>query len=219
MYDVLEISELQSKVLIRVIDDDIDFLKSLGLLLEMTGWKVVKYNSAKDFLSGEAFEVPGCIILDLRMPEMTGMELQRQLSNLNKIHLPIIFLTGHGDVDSAVYTLKHGAFDFLQKPVNPLLLNKIVEAASKKNLELLPETILRQHEMVKYRSLTPREKEIFRLAASGKTNKEISQLLNIALPTVKMHRSNAFEKLNIHSSVDALKMFEALGLAGKEDDL
>lgn len=219
MYDVLEISELQSKILIRVIDDDVDFLKSLGLLLEMTGWKVVAYNSAKEFLSCETFEIPGCIILDLRMPEMTGLELQRQLSNLNKIHLPIIFLTGHGDVDSAVYTLKNGAFDFLQKPVNPLLLNKIVEAASKKNLELLPKTILRRQEMVKYRSLTPREKEIFRLAASGKTNKEISQLLNIALPTVKMHRSNAFEKLNIHSSVDALKMFEALGLAGKEDDL
>ena len=116
MFDGLEISELQSKVRIRVIDDDKDFLKSMGLLLEMTGWNVITFNSAKDFLETENFIEPGCILLDLRMPEMTGLELQRKLLSQNKNHLPIIFLTGHGDVESAVYTLKNGAFDFLQKP-------------------------------------------------------------------------------------------------------
>lgn len=98
MFDGLEISELQSKVRIRVIDDDKDFLKSMGLLLEMTGWNVITFNSAKDFLETENFIEPGCILLDLRMPEMTGLELQRKLLSQNKNHLPIIFLTGHGDV-------------------------------------------------------------------------------------------------------------------------
>lgn len=217
MFDTVEISELQSKVRIRVIDDDKDFLKSMGLLLEMTGWSVTTYNSAKDFLEAENFTEPGCILLDLRMPEMTGLELQRVLVSRNKNHLPIIFLTGHGDVESAVYTLKNGAFDFLQKPVNPLVLNKVVVEASQKSLTTLPEVGQKREELARYRSLTPREKEIFKLAANGKTNKEISMLLDIALPTVKMHRGNAFDKLNVHSSVEALKLFESLGLSEKED--
>lgn len=217
MFDGLEISELQSKVRIRVIDDDKDFLKSMGLLLEMTGWNVITFNSAKDFLETENLIEPGCILLDLRMPEMTGLELQRKLLSQNKNHLPIIFLTGHGDVESAVYTLKNGAFDFLQKPVNPLVLNKVVVEASQKSLSTLPEADQKKEDLARYRSLTPREKEIFRLAANGKTNKEISQLLDIALPTVKMHRGNAFDKLDVHSSVEALKLFESLNLGEKED--
>ena len=219
MYDAVEISELQSKVLIRIIDDDEDFLKSLGLLLKMTGWNVRTYLSAKDFLSSENFSIPGCIILDLRMPEITGLELQRRLAEQNKNNLPIIFLTGHGDVESAVYTLKHGAFDFLQKPINPLVLNKVVEEASRKNLASIPGTNSKKEDIQKYRSLTPREREIFSLAANGKTNKEISQLLDIAVPTVKMHRVNVFDKLDVHSSVEALKMFESLGLSERENDL
>ena len=218
MFDSIEIAELQAKVRIRVIDDDEDFLKSLGLLLEMTDWTVRTYKSAKEFLSDENFSTPGCILLDLRMPEMTGLELQRNLITQNKNNLPIIFLTGHGDVDSAVYTLKNGAFDFLQKPTNPLLLNKVIAEASQKSLSTQPKNSQRKEEYARYRSLTPREKEIFKLAADGKTNKEISSLLNIALPTVKMHRGNAFYKLNVHSSVESLKLYDSLGLGEKEDD-
>lgn len=217
MFDVAEISELQSKVLIRLIDDDKDFLKSLGLLLKMTGWSISTYHSAVDFLSTESFITPGCIILDLRMPEMTGLELQRQLASQNKNNLPIVFLTGHGDVESAVYTLKKGAFDFLQKPINPLVLNKVVEEASRKSLLDTIESSQKKEEFARYRTLTPREKEIFKLAANGKTNKEISKVLNITVPTIKMHRENAFDKLDVHSSVEALKMYENLGLSKKDD--
>ena len=119
---------------------------------------------------------------------------------------------------SAVYTLKNGAFDFLQKPTTPLLLNKVIAEASQKSLSTQPKNSQRKEEYARYRSLTPREKEIFKLAADGKTNKEISSLLNIALPTVKMHRGNAFDKLNVHSSVEALKLYDSLGLGEKEDD-
>ena len=135
---------------------------------------------------------------------MTGLELQRNLITQNKNNLPIIFLTGHGDVDSAVYTLKNGAFDFLQKPTNPLLLNKVIAEASQKSLSTQPKNSQRKEEYARYRSLTPREKEIFKLAADGKT--------------VKMHRGNAFDKLNVHSSVEALKLYDSLGLGEKEDD-
>lgn len=219
MFDAVEVSELQSKVIVRVIDDNEDFLKSLGLLLQMTGWKVRTYLSAKDFLAFEDFSAPGCIILDLRMPEMTGLELQRRLVSNNQNNLPIIFLTGHGDVESAVYTLKHGAFDFLQKPINPLVLNKTVEEACRKNLASVPATNLKNNAINKYRTLTPREKEIFLLTAKGRSNKEICEILNIALPTVKMHRANAFDKLDVHSSIEALKMYESLGISGEKDAL
>lgn len=101
--------------------------------------------------------------------------------------------------------------------MNPLVLNKVVVEASQKSLSTLPEADQKKEDLARYRSLTPREKEIFRLAANGKTNKEISQLLDIALPTVKMHRGNAFDKLDVHSSVEALKLFESLNLGEKED--
>ena len=115
---------------------------------------------------------------------MTGLELQRQLASQNKNNLPIVFLTGHGDVESAVYTLKKGAFDFLQKPINPLVLNKVVEEASRKSLL---DTINQvEEEFARYRTLTPREKNV-NFAANGKTNKEISKVLNITVPTIKMH--------------------------------
>ena len=126
MSEFLDTPELQDKVIVRLVDDDKDFLRSMKLLLEMMGWKVRDFSLAQDFLQEENFKVPGCIVLDMRMPGMTGLELQRQLINDKEKALPIIFLTGHGDVESAVHTLKRGAFDFLQKPVNPLKFNKTV---------------------------------------------------------------------------------------------
>lgn len=129
MSEFLDTPELQDKVIVRLVDDDKDFLRSMKLMLEMMGWKVRDFSLAQDFLQEENFKVPGCIVLDMRMPGMTGLELQRQLINDKEKALPIIFLTGHGDVESAVHTLKRGAFDFLQKPVNPLKFNKTIEEA------------------------------------------------------------------------------------------
>lgn len=138
---------------------------------------------------------------------MTGLELQRQLINDKEKALPIIFLTGHGDVESAVHTLKRGAFDFLQKPVK---FNKTIEEACRLSLDNFGAS-LEDREVIKaFKSLTPREKEIFELAAGGKSNKEIAAELDIAVATVKMHRANALEKMSVHSSIEALHKLNAV---------
>ena len=197
MSEFLDTPELQDKVIVRLVDDDKDFLRSMKLMLEMMGWKVRDFSLAQDFLQEENFKVPGCIVLDMRMPGMTGLELQRQLINDKEKALPIIFLTGHGDVESAVHTLKRGAFDFLQKPVNPLKFNKTIEEACRLSLDNFGAS-LEDREVIKaFKSLTPREKEI----ASD---------LDIAVATVKMHRANAFEKMSVHSSIEALHKLNAV---------
>lgn len=210
MSKFLDTPELQDKVIVRLVDDDKDFLRSMKLMLEMMGWKVRDFSLAQDFLQEENFKVPGCIVLDMRMPGMTGLELQRQLIENKEKALPIIFLTGHGDVESAVYTLKRGAFDFLQKPVNPLKFNKTIEEACRLSLENFGATLEDREAIRAFNSLTPREKEIFELAAGGKSNKEIASDLDIAVATVKMHRANAFEKMSVHSSIEALHKLNAV---------
>ena len=189
MSEFLDTPELQDKVIVRLVDDDKDFLRSMKLMLEMMGWKVRDFSLAQDFLQEENFKVPGCIVLDMRMPGMTGLELQRQLINDKEKALPIIFLTGHGDVESAVHTLKRGAFDFLQKPVNPLKFNKTIEEACRLSLDNFGASLE---------------------AAGGKSNKEIASDLDIAVATVKMHRANAFEKMSVHSSIEALHKLNAV---------
>ena len=192
MSEFLDTPELQDKVIVRLVDDDKDFLRSMKLMLEMMGWKVRDFSLAQDFLQEENFKVPGCIVLDKEKA------------------LPIIFLTGHGDVESAVHTLKRGAFDFLQKPVNPLKFNKTIEEACRLSLDNFGAS-LEDREVIKaFKSLTPREKEIFELAAGGKSNKEIASDLDIAVATVKMHRANAFEKMSVHSSIEALHKLNAV---------
>ena len=193
MSEFLDTPELQDKVIVRLVDDDKDFLRSMKLMLEMMGWKVRDFSLAQDFLQEENFKVPGCIVLDMRMPGMTGLELQRQLINDKEKALPIIFLTGHGDVESAVHTLKRGAFDFLQKPVNPLKFNKTIEEACRLSLDNFGAS-LEDREVIKaFKSLTP-----------------IASDLDIAVATVKMHRANAFEKMSVHSSIEALHKLNAV---------
>ena len=121
------------QALIRVVDDDRDFLEGLCFLLDAKGWKTVGYRSAQLFLTSDAPSIPGCLILDIRMPGMSGIELQAEMKR-REIDLPIIILTGHADIDSAVKTLKMGAVDFLQKPVTPELLFESVEEAVKLSL-------------------------------------------------------------------------------------
>lgn len=205
--------EIQQNSLVRLVDDDEAFLKSMKMMLEMMGWKVKGYSDPQRFLLEETFQAPGCIVLDLRMPGLTGLELQRHLEEKVRHSLPIIFLTGHGDVESAVHTLKHGAFDFLQKPVNPLVFNKTIEEACRKALGSIESNQEKIRALSAYKTLTPREKEVFLRAAKGLANKEISLELNIAVPTVKMHRANAFDKMSVHSSIEALNKLNLLGEA------
>lgn len=200
--------------IVRIVDDDETFCMSQKMFLQAMGWFVLIYNSAKTFLEDDDPSQPGCLILDMRMPEMTGLELQTALV-ARGAPLPIIFLTGHGDVNMAVHALQHGAFDFLQKPVDPEKLNEVVSRAVEHSIALHEQT--RSEEMIRalYDSLTAREQDVVKLAAMDMSNKDIGEKLFISLPTVKMHRSSAFTKLGVKSALEAYWMLETIGLVEK----
>ena len=200
--------------IVRIVDDDVSFAMSQKLFLQAMGWFVQTYPSASTFLEDDDTSRPGCLILDVRMPEMTGLELQEALT-AREIPLPVVFLTGHGDVNMAVHTLKHGAFDFLQKPVDPEKLHEVVGRAVEHSLALYEKTRSEDEIRRLYAELTPREQSVVKLAAMDMSNKEIGETLFISLPTVKMHRGNAFLKLGVKGALEAYWLLETIGVVEK----
>lgn len=189
------------KPLVRIVDDDPDQLASLEIMLSAEGWDVACYERASDFFAEDTPSRPGCLILDVRMPEISGLEMQEEL-NRREYPLPILFLTGHGDVDMAVHTLKKGAKDFLLKPVDaPRLLTSvatIVQEDCDQRAMPLDSAVWKR----KFRELTEREQEIVRYVASGLLNRQIAERLGISERTVHAHRLSAYRKLNVHNVAD-----------------
>ncbi len=186
------------KPLVRIVDDDPDQLASLEIMLSAEGWDVACYERASDFFAEDTPSRPGCLILDVRMPEISGLEMQEEL-NRREYPLPILFLTGHGDVDMAV---KKGAKDFLLKPVDaPRLLTSVAtivqEDCDQRAMPLDSAAWKR-----KFRELTEREQEIVRYVASGLLNRQIAERLGISERTVHAHRLSAYRKLNVHNVAD-----------------
>lgn len=189
------------KPLVRIVDDDPDQLASLEIMLSAEGWDVACYERASDFFAEDTPSRPGCLILDVRMPEISGLEMQEEL-NRREYPLPILFLTGHGDVDMAVHTLKKGAKDFLLKPVDaPRLLTSVAtivqEDCDQRAMPLDSAAWKRR-----FRELTEREQEIVRYVASGLLNRQIAERLGISERTVHAHRLSAYRKLNVHNVAD-----------------
>lgn len=184
------------KLLIRVVDDDANLRQSLKFLLEAEGWEVETYESAEAFITGDSPSVPGCIILDVRMERMSGLELQKLLNERGNL-LPIVFLTGHGDMEMAVNGMKNGAIDFVAKPIDPekfiAAITRTIEKQHLRNLGIASEGELR----ARYALLTAREKEICRFLARGLLNRETAARLSISERTVEGHRASAFKKLQI----------------------
>lgn len=203
--------------LVRLVDDDEIFLMSQKLLLETRGFAVQTYASADDFLQKDVLTRPGCVVADVRMPGLTGLDMQAILEGRHS-SLPLIFLTGHGDVSMAVHTMRHGAADFLEKPVKPEVLIAVVTRAVQASVA--------SHKLAqgvaaiqsRYDELTPREREVVKLAALDTPNKVIARELGIAEPTVKMHRAGAFAKLGVKSVLEAYRLLEELGLIAKTDE-
>ena len=190
------------EALVRIVDDEETVRNSELFIFKLAGIPAAAYSSAEEFLVKDDLTVPGCIILDLRMLEMSGLQLQRCLQEKGS-DLPIIFLTGHGTVDAAVMALKNGAVDFLQQPAKPEKLLEVVKVHLQKNKELRLSKALIQEKIHKFERLTDREKEVLREVARGKLNKQIAIDLNIAEQTVKIHRGNAMHKLGLRSALDA----------------
>lgn len=193
-----------------VVDDDPSVRRSLARLLHSAGIPVETFPSAQEFLRREPSECSSCLILDVRMPGLSGLELQEKLAAAGKI-MPIIFITGHGTIPMSVKAIKSGAFDFLQKPFNPQdLLDAIQKAIQRgKQLREKQDEIGRIQRRVHL--LTPREREVFGLVITGKLNKEIAYELGICEKTVKVHRARVMEKMQAGSFADLVRFAEKLG--------
>jgi len=195
-----------------LIDDDQAVRDAVGLLLRATGLIVESFASATDFLKSDGIRRPGCLLLDVRMPGMSGLELQSHLLERGWC-LPVIIVTGHGDVPMAVRAMKAGAVDFLQKPYNDqTLLDRIAQA-----LELCRHRRLTYDERLRiqanYRQLTPREREVAALVVAGKANKVIAAELGLSPKTIEVHRANVMFKMQAHSLSQLVQMWIRLETA------
>lgn len=205
----MELTELQRKSLIRIVDDDPQVRESLSFLLKVKGWSVISYSNAEAFLAGERFNIPGCVILDIRMANMSGLELQIYLER-NLAQIPIIFITAHGEVDSAVHTMKHGAVDFLQKPIDETRLDKAIFSAVSQDLDYWKKKKDSRRIKSNYDSLTPREREVIELVVQELTNREISDRLGISERTVHTYRSVAMDKLEVKTVLQLANALEMI---------
>ena len=193
-----------------IVDDDEAVRSSLRLLLKSVGLVPSALGSAREFLDKYDPAQPGCLVLDVRMPEMSGLELQEKL-NLQGAVIPVIFITGHGDVPMAVEAMQAGAFDFLQKPFRDQdLIDRIQRAMEKDrgNRAALNERgVIREH----LESLTPREREVLTLVTSGKPNKIMAADLGVSQRTVEIHRARVMEKMGASSLAQLVRMIMDLG--------
>ncbi|MFN4326180.1 MAG: response regulator transcription factor [Azonexus sp.] len=195
----------ETKQTIHVVDDDEAMRDSMSWLLEGEGYPVACFDSAEAFLQAFHTDMRGCLVLDVRMPEMSGLELHEKLDSLGS-QLPVIFVTGHGDVPMAVSALQRGACDFIEKPFhNEDLLTRIARA-----LELDARIHARRQRdgAISYRleQLTQREREVMDLVVAGKLNKQIADDLNISMKTVEAHRARVMEKMGVRTLAELVKV-------------
>lgn len=176
---------------VRIVDDDDGDREALAFMLESSGWKVQAYSSARDFLVNDAPSQPGCVVLDVRMPGMTGLELQEEM-NRRGFRLPIIFLTAHGDV-----AMQKGAVNFLLKPIDPAAFARAVSQAVQLQGRIQNDALAPGECIARFESLSERQQEIVSMIADGFLNREVAVKLGISERTVEGHRYNAFKLLGV----------------------
>ncbi len=197
------------EAMVFVIDDDESLREALQSLIRSVGLRVQTFASADEFLQSSRPDVPACLILDVRMPGLSGLDLQRDLAAAN-IHLPIIFITGHGDIPMSVRAMKAGAVEFLTKPFRDQdLLDAIHQALEQDRLRRSQEADNAEL-LNRYHSLTPRETEVFGLVVKGLLNKQIALQLGTSEVTIKLHRRQVMEKMHADSLADLVSMAEKL---------
>lgn len=201
--------------IVFVVDDDVSIRESLELMIQDEGWQVETYKSAQEFLDRPNLLAPSCLVSDISMPGLNGLELQKR-AVVERPHMPIIFITGHGDIPMTVQAMKAGAVEFLTKPISDeALLAAIRSAIERSTASLGREAELRALK-ARYARLTSREREVFALVVTGLLNKQVGNELGISEITVKAHRGSLMRKLNADSLAELVKMAARLQMARAE---
>jgi FixJ family two-component response regulator len=202
--------------IVFVVDDDISVRESLELLIRHAGWQVELFASADEFLARPAANVPSCLVLDVSMPGLNGLELQKRVA-VERSEMPIIFITGHGDVPMTVQAMKAGAVEFLTKPFSDDVLLHAVGQALERSRHMLDREIEMRKLRASYASLSRREREVMALVVSGLLNKQVGGELGISEITVKAHRGRVMRKMNADSLADLVNMAARLHLRATSD--
>ena len=201
----------QPKPIVFVVDDDVSVRESLELLINFAGWQPETFSSAAEFLARPRTTSPGCLVLDVSLPDLNGLELQKLIAS-ELTHMPIIFITGHGDVPMTVQAMKAGAVEFLTKPFDDEVLLTAIRHAITRSAAVLDDQTEISALRSSYDLLTPREQEVMRLVVAGMLNKQIALKLGISEITVKAHRGKMMQKMKANSVADLVKTAVRLGL-------
>lgn len=194
-----------AKPIVFVVDDDVWIRESLQTLLQDEGWQAETFASAREFLDRPRPLTPNCLVLDVSLPGLDGLELQKRIAG-QRTDMPIIFITGHGDIPMSVGAMKAGAIEFLTKPFSDEVLLTAIRQALERSRLALTQQATKQELRDRYASLTPREQDVMRLVVSGLLNKQVADELGITESTVKAHRGQVMQKMKANSLADLVKM-------------
>lgn len=200
--------------IVFLVDDDQLFRRSTERLVRAAGLNVQPFASARDFLNSPRPQGPACLVLDVRMPGLSGLDLQRELVQ-SGFHIPIIFITGHGDIPMSVRAMKAGAVEFLTKPFHSRVLLDAIRAAIERDRSALQKQSETRELRQRYEQLTPREREVMTLVAEGLLNKQVAAQLSTTEATVKFHRAHIMQKMRADSLADLIRMAQKLGISSK----
>ncbi|HYX21357.1 MAG TPA: response regulator transcription factor [Thermoanaerobaculia bacterium] len=196
--------------IVFVVDDDVSIRESLELLIRSAGWKPETYVSAREFMDRPPPDVPNCLVLDVNLPDLNGLDLQKLVAG-ERTEMPIIFVTGYGDIPTTVKAMKAGAVEFLPKPLDDGTLLKAIGHALERSGEELSRSAEIRLLRERHDSLTPREREVMALVVRGLLNKQVAYELGISEITVKAHRGQAMRKMKARSLPELVKLAERLG--------
>ena len=201
----------QPDAMIAIVDDDASIREGLSSLLRSAGWTVETFASAQDFLARTGDEMPSCLILDLQLPGLSGLDLQKRMAEA-ELDIPIVFLTGHGNIPASVQAMKAGAIEFLTKPVDEEGLLRAIREATERDRRIRQRQAEMSELQHRYDSLSGREQEVMQQVVSGLLNKQVAAELNITESTVKVHRGQVMRKMQADSLADLVRMADKLGV-------
>ena len=196
-------------------DDDASAREGLQSLIRSAGWRVETFVSAQEFLGRRGAEAPSCLILDLQLPGLSGLDLQKRMAEVG-LEIPIVFLTGHGDIPASVQAMKAGAVEFLTKPLDEQKLLQAIQEAIERDRRTRQQHAEIRELRERYESLTAREQQVMQEVVSGLLNKQIAAELNITEFTVKIHRGHVMRKMRADSLPDLVRMAESLGIRSRK---